>query len=169
MVDVRRTIETAFDQASGWAFGKYPSSMEENTLYINIQYPAKIVHSDSKPDEKIYDFRKPNLISIRRCGQNPANILMSKDVFIDPEDKQEKASYRLSVRNAGETFQAVETPDAEIFTQGDVGVLLDIMQDQDFQSYITFIPKKSFISKDIFLPKWNLDKMMERARPSTRD
>lgn len=168
MADVKRMIETTLDRAKGWAFGKFPSSQEESTLYFNIQYPTKIVHSDSG-DTAVYDFSKPNFASIRRCGKNPADIFLSRDSFVDSDDKKEKTSYRLSIRMGGKRFQAIETPDAEVLTQGDFGVLMRILQDDDFKHYIAFTPPEEKNNQKKQLPKWNLDKMMERARPSRGD
>ena len=169
MADVKRMVETTLDRATGWTFGKYPSSKGEDTLYINIQYPSKIVHSDFESDKQVYDFSRPNFISIRRCGQNLANILLSKDTFIDSDDKKEKTSYRLSFRIGRERFQAIETPDGEVLTQGDFGVLMSVLQDDDFKHYVAFAPVEEKNNQKKQLPKWDLNKMMKQARPSRED
>ena len=130
-------------------------------MCVDIQYPTEIVHSN-----RVYNFDRPNFVSIRRCGEDSANILFSKDVFIDSVSKQKKSSYRLTARKNGQTFQAIETPDGEVLTQGDVFVFTDLMQDPDFKDYITIVPKTNTIGKNSQLKKWNLNKIMERARPS---
>ena len=161
MADLKKTVETIFDNATGWSFGKYPSSKPEHTIFVDVQYPTEIILSD-----RVYNFDGPSFVSIRRSGEDSASILFSKDVFIDSITKQEKASYRLTARKNGQTFQAIETPDEEVLTQGDVFVFTDLMQDPDFKDYITIVPETNVVSKKTQSKKWNLNKIMERARPS---
>ena len=176
MLDVKRTIETAFERASGWLAGKYPSAKKEQTLQIDVLYPEEtpsaeetVNDSGAALNNKIHYIPTPYRLSIRRWGTDSADILFSKDMFIDPEDKKEKAAYRLSVRDGDKRFNAIETPDGAVLTQGDISILIDLQKDPDFGTYVTFIPKGEMISKNTKFLKGNLDKAMEKARPSIGD
>ena len=160
-LDIKRTIDTTFENARGWLFAKYPSTQNpESNIQISIHYPERF--SADNPSGMIMDFSKmPTHLSIRR---KQAHILLSRDAFIDPADEKEKVSYSIQIKALGKDYRAIETPTGEMFEQGDLIPLRYVQTDEELKKYITFISKFDKEPIASHSKKWRLDKVMELSR-----
>lgn len=160
-LDVKKTIDTTFENAKGWLFAKYPSKQHpESNIQISVQYPESF--SADNPSGMIMDFSQmPTILSIRR---KQTHILLSRDAFTDLADGKEKVSYSIQIKALGKDYRAIETPSGEVLEQGDLVPLRYVQTDEELKKYITFISKFDKEPIANHSKKWRLDKTMELSR-----